>query len=764
VSGTVTETTDSGDEAPGVGQYRIGVRRQLVVTAVATWLGAYLLFWVQPLLSKAILPWFGGTPAVWTTCLLFFQVGLLVGYGYAVLLSYLARTWSPYVVPLIHAALWLLALLSLPLLPAAEWKPTADSSTEPTWHILWLLLLHVGPAYIMLASTAPLLQAWYAQTGGRGRPYRFYALSNAGSLMALLGYPFILEAWLTVSDQAWWWGSLLAIQACLSVYLGWQTFLGGSFRGGAAWRERVAKALSGLSPSSSAERPTWRLVAAWILLPALGSATLMAVTSHICQDIAVVPFLWIAPLALYLVSFIVCFDHPGWYWRRTWAVLAVITIFALGWAKLEADQVPLVLWLGIRTGLGESLQLLKVEIVWHLAALFMICMLCHGELARRQPHPRWLTQYYLALATGGALGGLSVAVVAPLVFVAYHELPITLAGGSLLALAIVSQTLLPGRLADSLAIWRRRPSVLAAWVSVPVILTAIFWNQAQPAGVVFQGRSFFGVLAVKDRSGREERAGQRIFVHGRILHGAQWRDPDRQLEPSTYYGPPSGVGQLFALTADRAQGRRVVVVGLGAGCLAAFSQPQDWFRFYEINPLVVDVAKQYFTFLDLAAGQVEIELADGRLGLEQSDALELDLLILDAFSGDAVPVHLLTQEALQHYARHIRSGGVIAFHISNRHLNLQPVLADLAEQAGWQAILISPPRDQLQAGMTQSDWVLLQRPRSTAFADLPAATVADEAAPLPALSESLWQHVQPLEKRSIPLWTDDFTSLWHVLR
>ncbi len=761
---TATEASENGDDTPGVIAYRIGVRRQLVVTAIATWLGAYLLFWVQPLLSKAILPWFGGTPSVWTTCLLFFQVGLLVGYGYAVLLSYLARTWSPYAVPLLHAGLWLLALLSLPLLPTAQWKPTADSAAEPTWHILWLLLLHVGPAYVMLASTAPLLQAWYAQTGGRGRPYRFYALSNAGSLIALLGYPFVLEAWLTVSDQAWWWGSLLAVQACLSVYLGWQTFLGGSFRGGAAWRKRVAESTPGLSPPPSSVRPTWRLVAAWILLPALGSATLMAVTSHISQDIAVVPFLWIAPLALYLVSFIVCFDHPGWYWRRTWAVLAVLTILVLAWAKLEAAQVPLVLWLGIRTGLGESLQLLKVEIVWHLAALFGICMLCHGELARRQPHPHWLTQYYLGLATGGALGGLSVAVFAPRMFSAYHELPITLAGGCLLGLAIVSQTWLPSRLADRLAIWRRRPSVLAAWVSVPLILTAIFWNQAQPGGVVFQGRSFFGVLAVKDRSGRQERAGQRIFVHGRILHGAQWLDPERQLEPSTYYGPPSGVGQLFAMTADRAQGRRVVVVGLGAGCLAAFSQAQDWFRFYEINPLVVDVAHQYFTFLERAAGQVEIELADGRLGLERSEPLELDLLILDAFAGDAVPVHLLTREALQQYARHMRAGGVIAFHISNRHLNLQPVLGDLADQAGWQAIFISPPRDQLEAGMTQSDWVLLQRLGTPVAADPIDADGAVARPIMPALSELVWQHVRPLKRRSIPLWTDDFTSLWHVLR
>ena len=686
---------------------------------------AFLLFQVQPIIGKIILPWFGGTPATWTSCLLFFQVTLLAGYLYAHLLGSLVRGKAQVFV---HLGLLLASLIFLPFTPGAAWKPEAGGA--PALQVLLLLLVHIGGPFFLLSSTNPLLQRWYSRGLGGASPYRFYALSNTGSLLALVTYPFLVEPSLAVRRQVLAWSGLYLLYAAGSAVCA-VLFL-------RAPRPEAQPAAAG-PRTDKAPRPAAGDVALWLLLAAAASALLMATTNQLCQEVAAVPFLWILPLCLYLLSFIICFDSERWYDRRVWGALLLLSV-------------PLATHVLVRGVRAE----LVVQIPALALALFACCMTCHGEIVRAKPAPRYLTLYYLVIATGGALGGVFVALAAPRWFGGYWEFPIALVACCLLTfLAWYRQ-----------APWRRvrvRPAVLWGGLGGFTLLLALTLTLQAirvRTNVLCVRRNFFGVLSVKrvgiggeDGAPREARA----MLHGRINHGFQFADPDRARQPTAYFGPGTGIyyamGHHPRRNAAGAPGTgalQVGVVGLGTGTLAALAQPGDRIRFYEINPDVVELAHDYFTYLDDTPARVEIVLGDGRLELErEADAGQLqafDLLAMDAFISDAVPIHLLTAECIEVCRRHLKPDGLLAMNISNRFVDLVPVILGLAARFDLHACFIDSARDGA-TGVSISRWAILA----------PDKTFSERPEVRPHLNAWSGTPPDPL------LWTDDFASLWDVI-
>jgi hypothetical protein len=679
-------------------------------------LSAVLLFQVQPIISKAILPWFGGGPAVWTTCMVFFQVLLFAGYAYAHMSTSRLR---PALQGLLHLVLLAAALAVLPILPSAGWKP-ADAQF-PAPRILMLLCACVGLPYFVLSSTGPLLQAWFCRLPSlaEGRsPYRLYALSNAGSLLGLIGYPFLVEPLLTTSAQAACWSAGFALFGlccgCVALRI-WKPVSQGD--------ATCDVPASGPEPADRAERPRIRQSLVWLALAGAASAMLLAVTDHVCQDVAVIPFLWVAPLSLYLLTLIICFERDGWYTPRWFGLAAAAALAGVGATRLAARPVHLLL-----------------EVAVNFAALFLLAMVCHGELARRKPAPRWLTQFYLMLAAGGALGGLLVGMVAPLLFSTHVEFKLGLIGGYVLAVAVV--------LGDEHCRWFRghpRRGVvagLALFVGLLVILRSQDSIALGPIRSVT--RNFYGVLYVDEVLAEDPRRHAFALRHGRILHGLQLT-ADRRW-PTTYYGRTSGIGLLLEDLRPRGT-LRVGAVGLGVGTLAAYARQGDCLRFYEINPAVERLARQHFTYLADCPVQVAVVLGDARLSLERESPQRFDVLVLDAFSGDAIPLHLLTREAFEIYLRHLAPDGVLALHITNRHVDLNPVVAAQASAADCHQIRIRSSADNAR-GITASVWLLLSRdPEALATPRLKLAADPPVASPF-----------------SVPPWHDDSTNLLEVLR
>lgn len=634
--------------------------------------GACLLFLVQPLMARFILPWFGGGPAVWTSCMLFFQLWLLLGYAYAHLS--ISRL-TPRRQVLTHLVLLAAAVALLPITPGEAWKP-ADGSNA-TGHILLLLTACLGLPYLVLAATGPLLQAWFSRTHPGVSPYRLYALSNVGSLLALLAYPFWLEPRFSRQAQAeaWSWG--LGLYALLVAWCGAR-----------AWRSAedgdVPAEQADAEPAPSVER---RLL--WFALPACGVMLLLAITNKLCQDIAVVPFLWVLPLGLYLLSFIISFDSPRWYHRGFWwpllgGMLAAI-LFDLHGAESHPNLVPLA--------------------TLYLGTLFVACMVCHGELHRLRPGAGRLTGYYLAIAGGGAGGGLFVALGAPFLFPDYFELHLGLFLTALLVLAVVRDELCGAR-----------ASVRARWLGAGLLLALLAFGYGlydvaatSSRDSLSVTRGFYGVLKVKENDVEDPKRHHLTLQHGATLHGLQPLHPSRRNDPTSYYGHTSGVGRL--LRAHQPEGgRRVGAVGLGTGTLAAWGRPGDTFRFYEINPDVARLATSTFTYLKDSRARTELVMGDARLSMEREADQQYDVIILDAFSSDAIPVHLLTLEAFGHYQRHLRADGAIAVHVSNRYLDLHPVVFRLAEKIGFPACTIDDlDADDEDAGTYGSDWIILTR-------------------------------------------------------
>jgi hypothetical protein len=674
---------------------------------LAIFLGAFLLFQVQPLIGKFLLPWFGGAPGVWTTCMLFFQVLLLGGYGYAHLSS---RWLKPRTQAAVHLGLIALGLITLPIMPDASWKPLGNEN--PTLRILALLALNVGLPYFALSATAPLLQNWFSRTLPGQSPYRLYALSNFGSLLALVSYPVVVETTLTRTAQSTAWGMGLGIYFLSCLWAALKVW-----KPGDANPEAAAKAPVG-------ERPSGRTMALWVLLPFCASALLLAITNKICQDVAVIAFLWVLPLAVYLLSFIICFERSAWYRRFLFGSLLMMSLPLM--ALLLSEQLPLSV---------------PAQIAVYVAGLFACCMVCHGEVYRLRPHPAFLTTFYLMIAAGGALGGVFVALVAPRIFSDFFELHwgLLLAGGVFLGLWARKSTTF------------KHPPSLAGWLAsaaVCLLTAALLWRGATRNSVarVSRERNFYGVLSVYRHDFPDATRSQVEMMHGRIAHGMQYLHPARSGQPTLYYSAGSGVAKAFQALAGT--NRHIGVVGLGAGTLAACGKPGDRIRFYEINPDVETAARKHFSYLKNSQAAVEVTIGDARLSLEREPSQAFDLLVLDAFSGDAIPAHLLTREAFEIYRRHLKPGGILAAHISNMSLDLEPVVLRQATDGGWTAVVIDQPRADYDAGVLPSIWALLSQ--DPGFANLPP------------IREASRPDLQAAARG--PAWTDDYSALLPLLR
>jgi len=708
--------------------------------AAVIFVSAFLIFLVQPLIAKQILPWFGGSAAVWTTCLLFFQTALLAGYAYAHALN---RWLSLRQQAMLHSALLLVACVLMPIVVAEHWRPVGTE--EPIARILMLLGATIGLPYFLLATTTPLAGSWYWKQYRASAPYRLFALSNFASLLALLGYPLLIEPFLGNRATALVWSGLFVLFAALCVRMAWKT-------AGAVGPDETRPASPNAPPPAVAAdapandapandapandapandapahltpakgaglSPGWP---SWILPAALGSAVLMGVSTHLTQNISSAPLLWVIPLALYLLTFIISFDHPRWYVRGVYLPLGAICLALMAW-------------------LADSLDLALAAPIYAIG-LFVLCMVCHGELHRLRPEPQRLTQFYLAMAAGGALGSLLMGVVAPLTLAGHYEFQIVL-----ILLALLGFVLRPDGAFIAGHLTLRNTRILAAVVLAGVCTFNWHYLDYYRYQVRTMERDFYGVVRTRDREG-----GGTIFrnlVHGGIAHGGQHQREELQMTGSSYFGPGSGYGRVFR-SLD-ATPKRVGVIGLGAGALAVYAQAGDHWVFYEISPAVVRAATTQFSFLARMQGTHEIVLGDGRLALEREAPRQFDVIAMDAFAGDSIPVHFLTREAMALYLKHLKPDGAIVFQATNRFVNPMPVIRQLAEAFGLQAVLVSDSPDHSEGPeywLSSTDQVIVTR--NTAL--LQAAAIREVA-----------QAIEPIP--GLDLFTDDYVNLLRILK
>lgn len=675
----------------------------MLLHAGTIFLSAFLLFLVQPIIAKQILPWFGGAAAVWATCLVFFQTVLLFGYAYA---DWTARFLSPRRQAGLHVALLVLSLLLLPIIPDAHWKPGAEAGAGPTLSILGLLGATIGLQYFLLSTTSPLVQAWFWQRFQHAVPYRLFALSNFASLLALLSYPVLIEPFLPLAAQSNSWS---AAYGAFAVLCGATALTNARYAA-------VAPAVSSATELGDANErvPPFTDRLLWIALSAMGSCLLLAITNHLTQNIASIPFLWVVPLSLYLTTYILCFDHPRWYQRPVFLVLVAVVVPVMAW-------------------FSDSLEL-WIATPLYAVGLFVCCMFCHGELYRLKPGPRYLTTFYLMISVGGALGALLVGIAAPRLLSGYYELGITL---------IACALLLFWRALD-IRWWVASGAFIVAGATIGFAANNIQDYRSDTRVMV---RNFYGVVRTRDF---HNPAPFRAMYHGGINHGGQLLDDGYRNTPSSYFGPTSGYGHAFASLPQAP--RHIGIIGLGAGAIAAYARKGDVFRFYEIDPQVAAVAVTEFTFLRDSPAQMEVVLGDGRLSLEREPDQRFDLLAIDAFSGDSIPMHLLTREAMATYARHLKPDGVMVFQATNRFVDISPVVERLAVEFGFTAVMVADvPDNKNSTGndywLSSTDQIIVTRNRALLNA------------------EPLRSVVEPLSARpGFRVWTDDFYNLLRILK
>jgi len=685
-----------------------------VLYPLTTFLSAFLLFQIQPMIARAILPWFGGSAALWTVAVLFFQLGLLAAYAYAhVVLQGISGGRQR----LVHAGVLGASLLALPVAPSDALKPVGNAN--PVLGVLVVLLVSIGLPYFMLAASAPILQGWYAEeseaTGARRwlpSPYVLYAISNTGSLLALLSYPFAVEPMLGLRRQFGVWSAGYAVFALALAALAWT----GWRRTRAARRAEPAVLSNPEAPLGAPTPPSTMSLLAALGMTAATNTLLLAVTTALSHNIAPVPLLWVVPLGLYLLSFALPF---GLSMRRLRLVLPFLAVLTL---------VPIahVLTVTGKTALSMRLALL-------ILPFFAICLACHVELAALRPHPRFLSSFYVMIALGGALGGVFAGVIAPLVFDSDHELPLSLGVSAAMAVFLLSR-------ARGWSWWN--PLLLVPLLAAAAGAVYIARERHDLADARLAARNFYGTLVVRDEPASGDNGALRVLLNGSIQHGAQLLDPARRRQPTTYYGPESGVWR--ALHAAQGGGPvRVGVIGLGTGTLAAYGRPGDTFVFFEINPLVVELAFSEFTFIRDSKARVEIVPGDARLSLERRHGPPFDVLVVDAFTGDSIPVHLLTREAFALYFRRLTASGMVALHISNKYVDLEPVARAAAESLGKRALVIST--DDGDFPFYGSTWILLGgRPGLFETADFKEA--GEDLSETPVA------------------WTDDYSNLLSVLK
>jgi hypothetical protein len=679
--------------------------------ALTIFLSAFLLFQVQPIIAKTILAWFGGSAAVWTTCMLFFQSVLLLGYLYA---HFSIRKLTPRTQTRVHLVLLVLCLLMLPVIPNAAWKPVGTEN--PTVRILLLLAATVGLPYLMLSTTGPLLQAWYARAERGAMPYRLFALSNLGSMLALLSYPPLVEPFLPGRTQAWIWSGGFALFAVLCAFTALRS---------ARYPPLEEQAGAEEAGSDGTQAPGFFRKLLWVALAACPSALMLAVTNHLTQDVASIPFLWILPLTLYLLSFILTFDARGWYRRNLFLVVLAPALGGMSYLQ----------WSEAKT----------IDFRWTIAAfaasLFVACMVCHGELAARKPVPRHLTSFYLMLSIGGAAGGLFVGIIAPYLFISYFELPAAIVFCGVLAWIVAIDE--PEITWKESAVSVSSLSLLLGVIGLSVFLVKSMGDAVR--GYRLVQRNFYGSLRVREYKPQNDYDSYRTLLHGSINHGEQWMHPQRRRELLTYYCEDTGIGRAMRLR--KAGGPlKVGVLGLGAGTMAAFGQPGDQFRFYEINPLVPVLARSEFSFVPDSPAKVDIVMGDGRLSLERETPQGFDVLMMDAFSGDSIPVHLVTREAFELYFRHLKPEGVIAIHISNKYLDLEPVIARATASLGKAALLVETDEDE-SGNCFGTTFVLLAHDKRV-------------------FDQPPFQHASgpPKAQDKVGMWTDDYSNMFRILK
>ncbi len=686
---------------------------------LSIFVSALLVFQVQPTMGRYLLPWFGGGAAVWSACLLFFQIGLFLAYAYAHLVRTLLSRRQQVMV---HLGLVALSLFFLPLTPEATWA--GSGSHVSVAGVAALLAATVGVPYLVVCSTSPLLQHWFTISDPDRSPYRLYSVSNLGSLLGLATYPVLIEPYLGLNWQSRLWSAAYALCCVLLVWVALRTYGRQRADGGSQVPSRMGKR----TPVAD------RLL--WLVLAACGTILLLATTSQVCTQIAVTPFLWILPLSLYLISFIICFAREGRKRTRLWGLLYVPSIVSIGMILNERWDPSVIL-----------------QVLLFLTALFVCCMVCHGELVRLKPPGAQLTSFYLMVALGGALGGVFVNLVAPRVFGGYWELQI----GLFLTFLVIGLSAVRS-LGPEASAWQAWSSRVLWSGAGGFLLVFLLGPVNRTPEQVAAARDFFGVVRVFEFDAGSLTHNRSLW-HGPVSHGEQFLTPGRRLQPTTYYGPESGVGLAIRFHPRRSSGTageshgeprglRVGAIGLGAGTIAAYGRPGDVFRFYEISPSVVELSEKYFSFLSESQGRSEIVVGDGRISLEH-EAMDpgkqgFDVLALDAFSGGSIPVHLLTREAFEVYFEHLQPDGILAVHISGQHFDLSPVVRAVGQSLGRKMVHIENDAAE-EDNVWESDWVLL----------------TDNQEFLSRIGE--WANPFP-ETRSPVLWTDDFSSLLSILR
>lgn len=697
----------------------------MLLYAVVIILSAFLLFLIQPMMGKVLLPWFGGGASVWSASMLFFQLLLVVGHAYShwatERLAIRKQRW-------VHLGLLGVSLLtvlttslawSTPLIPGPAWQP--QGAMNPLLRILLVLMVSVGFPYFVLSTTSPLLQRWAVRKtseGARGSPYPLYALSNVGSMAALLGYPTLVQPNLELTEQSWIWTA------------GYGLFAVGV--GVLAWRRGCIIRLPDpdkVDHGTMGSPPTWPRRLMWLLLSATASVLLLATTQQMTENVAAVPLLWVVLLALYLLTFVIVFSGEKSY-RRGYLLLFFFATVTYRGAIVRAGMLPV-----------------PVQLYAFGLLLFTGALACHGEMVKLRPSPRYLTQFYLIVALGGALGGVLVNFIAPLAFDSMWELPLSVivAWGAVAAAQVLDA---------SSPLYTRLRMPMTAMLLVALVLSILAFSETLrlfQVSTLTATRNFYGVLRVQE----VERSRGDVYrlVHGATIHGVQYAEPALRSEPIGYFSPSSGVGMQLEAMKARDSRLRVGVLGLGAGTLAAYGREDDVYRFYEIDPQVIDYAQGqggYFSYLADSAAEIDVILGDARLSLAQElqrgDVQGYDILILDVFSGDAVPVHLLTREAFDIYLDHLQPDGVLAANISTSHLNMRPLLAVLADHFDLQGVVVEDDGD--GSMRYASFWVLMARDRER-WVDMGSGGGAD-----------LVTFYDP----EMQLWTDAYSNLLPLLR
>ncbi len=675
-----------------------------VLYGITIGLSAFLLFFIQPLIAKAMLPYFGGSGFVWIATILFFQIVLLLGYGYAYALT---KFFSDRSQAIIHLILLALSFYFIPL--HLHYDPTLQTLWSPL-AVLSLLAVSVLLPCIVISASSPLLQHWYCRLRHTTFPYIYYSVSNAGSLLGLLGYPFLLEPIIGLKNQQLGWSIFYGIYALLCLLC-----LGKLFT------------LKKTTNLSSDIRSTARQKCQWLFLTFLSSALLLSTTQFLVQNVLNMPLLWVLPLALYLISYIITFSKPKYYDREFWSVSFLIWLTAI-------------LWLVNHMQLGG----INVVIVI-LALLFSACMICHGELIKQKPETEDLTLFYLFIALGGVLGGLFSNIIALLIFKNWWDFYLPL-----ISINVIIITLFSRQYVKSRKLWDLSLQLFSIF-GVITLGIVVFLNIYMPKEkLIAQFRNPYGFIRVYDFHFSKPGFDYRAYMHGMVIHGLQFNELSKQFWPTTYFGHSSGVGVAFEFLREKNKSLEIGIIGLGCGTLSAYSKKGDRFTFYEIDKDSQTVASDYFTFLKGSKANIQVQLGDARLQLQRellkNGSHHFDMLVVDAFNGDAIPSHLLTVEAMALYKKHLSNDGIIAIHTSNTYLNFLPVTTALAQNQGcsqyWIASKNSGPK-----GLSDATWSLIS---------------CD-----PALGTWLLEHHLQVDtgKSVTPiLWTDDFNTILPLLK